>query len=158
MTIMVSKLAATFLWRNMIKSMSLLLSYFFFDHLPSTSCFMSLFCWMSTATTKAVMLHSYSVFCLFKGKTDFFTSKDISVEVFAENLGCLIVYFILRINHDHILRTCFIKYFADDLWMTWVNKNKSWNRLFLRKKYLSNFLSIYCTKWSDREFRIIFKL
>ena len=138
--------------------MSLLLSYFFFYHLPTTTCFMSLFCWMSTATTKAIVFHSNSILCLFKGKTNFFTPKNISVEVFAENLGCLIIYLILRIDHNNILRTCFIKYFADDLWMTWVNKNKSRNRFFLGKKYLSNFLCIYSTKRSNRKFRIIFEL
>ena len=138
--------------------MGLLLSDFFFDHLPSASCFMSLFSRMSTTTAKTIVLHSNSIFSLFKGKAYFLTSKNISIEIFTENLSCFIIDFILRINHDHILSPDFIKYFPDDLRMTWINKNQSWNSFFLRKKYFSNFLCIYRAKRSDCKLWIILKL
>ncbi len=158
MTIMVSKLATTFLWRNMIESMSFLLSYFFFYYLPTTPCLVSLFCWMPTTATKAIMFHSNSIFCLFKRKSNFFSAKNISIEVFAKYLSRLIIYFILGINHNNIFCAYLIKYFADDLWVAWVNKDKLGNSFFFWKKYLSNFLSIYCAKRSDSKFWIIFEL
>lgn len=124
MSIVIPHLADTFLRRNMVKPMCLLLSNFLFYHLPSTSYFMCFSGRMPTAASKAIMFHSYSILCLFERKSNPFSSKYISIEIFTKDLCCLVINFILRIDHYDILGSDLIKDLTYDLRMARIDENE----------------------------------
>lgn len=107
----------------MVKPMGLLLSYFFFDHLPSASRFVCFSGCVSAAASKAVVLHSYGVLCLFEGKSNLLSSEYVSIEILAEYLCSFVINFILRIDHDNIFRTNFVEDLADYLRMAGVDED-----------------------------------
>lgn len=123
MSVVIPQLAVALLGRDVVQSMRLLLAHLFFDHLPTTARLMGLSRCMPAATPKTVMLHTNSVFCLFERKTHLFTSEYISIEIFTEYLGCLVIDFILRVNHNHIFRSSLVKDLPYYLRMTRINEN-----------------------------------
>jgi hypothetical protein len=124
MPIVVPHLTNAFLRRNMIKPMGLLLSHFFFYHFPSASHFVGFSGCMPTTASKTIMLHSNCILCFFEGKSHFFSSKYITIEVFTKDLSRLIINFVLRINHNNIFCSNLIKYLTNDLRMARINEYK----------------------------------
>lgn len=70
------------------------------------------------------------ILSLFKGYADALSSEDITIEVLTEDLSCLIIYFILRIDHDAVLGAGFVEYFADDFWVAGVNEDQARHEIF----------------------------
>lgn len=123
MSIVIPQLAVALLGRNVVQSMRLLLAHLFFYHLPTTTSLMGLSCGMPATTSKTVMLHTNRIFRLFERKAHLFTPEYISIEIFTKNLGCLVIDFILRINHNHIFRSSFVEDLPYNLRMTRINEH-----------------------------------
>lgn len=124
MSIMIPHLAIAFFWRDMVQSMGFLLAHLFFYHLPPTARLMCFSGGMPAAASKAIVLHTDGVLCLFEWKSNLLSSEDISVEILTENLCCLIIDFVLRIDHNDIFSSNLIKYLTNNLRMTGINEDK----------------------------------
>jgi hypothetical protein len=85
-----------------------------------------------TAAAEAIVFHSHSVLGFLEWKLHFLASKDVTVEVLAKYLSSLIVYFVLGVNHYHVLDAHLEKYPSDQLWVTGVDKYQFRNGLFFR--------------------------
>ena len=89
---------------------------------------------------------------LLESHTDLLASEDISVKVFAEDLSCFIINFILRINHDAVLGSSFKKYFSNYFRMTRVYKHQLRHHILLALENLPDFISRYRGKLSNGKF------
>ena len=118
--------------------------YFFTYHLsPPAVWFVFFFWWMSTAASKTVMFHFYSLFSLFKCLSYFLTTENISIEMLTKDLCCFILNSIFWVYHDNVFHTHLEKNLSYILWMTWIDKNNIRKKFFYTFEYFHDLICVY---------------
>lgn len=102
-----------------------------FDHFhPPAIWLVCLFRGMPTTASRKVMFHLNTLLRLFKGFLDFFSTKDIPIEMLTKNLCSLILNSIFRINHNDITNTHLKELLSNSLWITRIDKYYIWKLHF----------------------------
>lgn len=157
MLIQISQLTSTFLRRNMVHFVSLHFSHTLTKLKPAAVRLVFLSSCMSAATPETVMLDFYIILSLLKGKSYFFSSKDIPIKVLTENLSSLVSYLILWIDHDTILSSCFKENSTNDLRIATIDEYQFWHAFSPVQKNLSDFVSCYFIQGPNVELRVVFE-
>lgn len=116
---------------------------------PSAIFFVLLFRRVTTTASEWIMFHLDSFLCFDKCFLNFLSTENISVEMLAKDLRCLIFNCILRVNSNDVINSHFKKSLAYFLRVTWIDKHHLRKKIDTIPQGLNDFFSshnLQCAK------------
>lgn len=156
--VQVSQLTGALLGRDVVHLVGLHFAHRGTDLEPSAVGLVLLSRSMPAAAPRTVMLDFDVILGLLESHPYFFAPENVAIEVFAEDLCCLIVNFVLRVDHDAVLGSCLIEDATDDLRVAAVDKYQLRHDFSTILKNLFDFVCCDRGQGSDVKLGIVLEL